>query len=490
MGEDSFALTERVRHILALDPTAPAVEFGGQWSSWGEIADTAGLLETAVEPGERVAVLLRNRPEHVGLLIGLLSASACVVTVNPGRGVDRVRADLAALGVGTVAGSREDLETFAPAAERVRWMTSEKLGSIQVGERVDGAKNPYAAGVAVEMLTSGTTGAPKRIPLSYDTMWRVLVGAKHYESAKQVQLRLRSGVAVVNAPLVHVSGIFRVTQCVADGRSFCLLERFRVDDWVDAVRRHRPRTVSLVPTALRMVLDADVDPADLSSIKSVVSGTAPLSPEDADAFFAKYGVPVLVSYGATEFGGGVAGWNLADHQRYWSSKHGSVGRAHADCELRVVDADTGEPLPSDAPGLLEVRAGQLGDDVAWNRTTDLARIDSDGFVWILGRADQAIIRGGFKVLPDDVRVALERDPRVRSAAVIGVDDPRLGAVPVAAVELRAGTEVTAEQLLAEASSVLARYELPTRLQIVAELPRTSSGKVDLPAVREMLREGA
>jgi acyl-CoA synthetase (AMP-forming)/AMP-acid ligase II len=490
MAQPSSALTERLRQILSLDPTAQAVEFAGQWSSWGEIADAAGVLEAAVEPGERVAVLLRNRPEHVGLLIGLLGASACVVTVNPGRGVHRVRADLAALGVGTVAGTPEDLETFAPTGERVRWLASEKLGSLQTGRRIGGAEKPYAAGVAVEMLTSGTTGAPKRIPLTYDTMWRVLVGAKHYESARHEQLRLRSGVAVINAPLVHVSGIFRVTQCVADGRPFCLLERFRVQGWVDAVRRHRPRTVSLVPTALRMVLDADVDPDDLSSIRSVVSGTAPLSPDDADEFFARYGVPVLVSYGATEFGGGVAGWNLADHQRYRTSKRGSVGRAHAHCELRVVDTASGQPLPPDTAGLLEVRARQLGDDMAWNRTTDLARIDGDGFLWILGRADQAIIRGGFKVLPDDVRVALERDPRVRSAAVIGIDDPRLGAVPVAAVELRDGSEpVTPEELLAEASTVLARYELPTRLQIVPELPRTASGKVDLPAVREMLSEG-
>jgi acyl-coenzyme A synthetase/AMP-(fatty) acid ligase len=249
--------------------------------------------------------------------------------------------------------------------------------------------------------------------------------------------------------------------------------------------------VSLVPTALRMVLDADVDPADLSSIRSVVSGTAPLSPDDADAFFTTYGIPVLVSYGATEFGGGVAGWNLADHQRYWAAKRGSVGRAHADCELRVVDPASGTPLSPDTPGVLEVRARQLGDEMAWNRTTDLARIDADGFLWILGRDDQAIIRGGFKVLPDDVRVALERDPRVRSAAVIGIDDARLGAVPVAAVELRTSEHpVTAEQLLAEASTVLARYELPTRLQIVPELPRTASGKVDLPAVREMLTKGA
>jgi acyl-CoA synthetase (AMP-forming)/AMP-acid ligase II len=197
-------------------------------------------------------------------------------------------------------------------------------------------------------------------------------------------------------------------------------------------------------------------------------------------------VPVLVSYAATEFGGGVAGWNLADHEQFWATKRGSVGRAHPGCELRVVDADRGAVLGPDEEGLLEVKTRQLGDDSGWTRTTDQARIDADGFLWILGRADQAIIRGGFKIRPDDVRAALERDPRVRGAAVVGRADPRLGAVAVAAVELRAGVEgVSPDELLARARTVLARYELPDELVVVDALPRTPAGKVDLSAVREL-----
>ena len=133
-----------------------------------------------------------------------------------------------------------------------------------------------------------------------------------------------------------------------------------------------------------------------------------------------------------------------------------------------------------------MKARQLGEPVAWTRTTDLARIDTDGFVWILGRADQAIIRGGFKIRPDDVRAALEHDPRVLGAAVVSRADARLGAVPVAAVELRPGVDdVTAAELLTEATKVLARYELPDEVKLVAVLPRTPSGKVDLAAVREL-----
>jgi len=336
------------------------------------------------------------------------------------------------------------------------------------------------------MLTSGTTGVPKRVDLTYRTLERVLIGAKHYESNPDATVRLRRGVAVVNSPLVHLGGLFRVLQCVSDGRSFCLLERFTVESWTDAVRRHRPATVSLVPAALRMVLEADVDPAELASIRSAVSGTAPLDPDDADAFTAKYGIPVLVTYAATEFGGGVAGWNLEDHQAFWADKRGSVGRAHAGCELRVVDPDSGLALAPGAEGVLEVRASQLGGET-WVRTTDLARLDDDGFLWILGRADQAIIRGGFKVRPDDIKVALERHPAVRGAAVVSRADRRLGAVPVAMVELRAGAEgVGPTELLEYAGTVLARYELPTQLHVVPGLPRTESGKVDLAGVNAML----
>ncbi len=486
---DRPELSRRIGQVLALDPGADAFEFEGQWHTWGELGATAAAVGPLVAPGARVGLLLRNRPPQLGLLLGLLAAGATVVAVNPGRGDDRVRSDLAELDLAVLAGEPDDLDAFGASSLAPVRLTSARLGEIgTAGTAAEGgpaATGPHP-GVAVEMLTSGTTGAPKRIPLTYDTFLRVLVGAKHYEKDAATDVRLRSGVVIVNAPLVHVGGLFRVLQCVNDGRRFCLLERFRVDQWVDAVRRHRPKTVSLVPAALRMVLDADLDPADLTSLRSVISGTAPLSPDDADTFFQRYGVPVLISYGATEFGGGVAGWNLPDHERWWAEKRGSVGRAHAGCELRVVDPDTGEPLAADQEGLLEVRARQIGDGREWTHTTDVARIDDDGFLWILGRADQAIIRGGFKVLPDTVRGALEGDPRVLGAAVVGRDDERLGSVPVAAVELRSDAgSVSPDDLLDAAAKVLARYELPDEVKVVATLPRTPSGKVDLTAVRDL-----
>jgi acyl-CoA synthetase (AMP-forming)/AMP-acid ligase II len=151
-----------------------------------------------------------------------------------------------------------------------------------------------------------------------------------------------------------------------------------------------------------------------------------------------------------------------------------------------VEPDSGAIIGPDEEGILEVKAGQLGPGTPWIRTTDVARLDGDGFLWILGRADQAIIRGGFKVHPDDVRAALESHPQVRGAAVVSVDDQRLGAVPVAVVELRPGEPLTSDELLTHASTRLARYEVPSEVIIVDTLPRTPSAKVDLLAVRELV----
>jgi acyl-CoA synthetase (AMP-forming)/AMP-acid ligase II len=490
----STEIPERLRAVMALEPSAPALEFQGAWSTWGELAAAADAIDDVLRrqglgPGSPVGLMLRNRPAALGALLGLLRAGACVVTVNPLLGAERLREDLPGLGLPLVLGAPGDLG-LVPADDLPATARGELAGigtPIVVAPPARAPAGVDAPGVAVRMLTSGTTGPPKRIDLRYDMLGLVMRGAKHYETATGTDVRLRSGVVIVNAPLVHVSGVFRVVQAMLDGRRIALLERFTVDGWLAAGREHHPRTVSLVPTALRMVFDANLDADVFESIRSVVSGTAPLDPDLAEAFTARYGVPVLTSYGATEFGGGVAGWNLADHEQFAAVKRGSVGRAHAGCSLRVVDPDTGADLGTDMVGLLEVRAAQLGTD-DWVRTTDLARIDVDGFLWIVGRADQTIMRGGYKVQPEVVRAALEQVPGVAEAAVVGVPDARLGAVPVAAVERRAGADLDADAVLAGASARLAPYEVPTVVSVVDALPRTASGKADLAAVRELVAD--
>jgi len=140
-------------------------------------------------------------------------------------------------------------------------------------------------------------------------------------------------------------------------------------------------------------------------------------------------------------------------------------------------------LPAGEIGLLEVRTDQV-DAEQWIRTTDLARLDDDGFLWIVGRADQTILRGGFKVQPETVRVALLRHPALVDAVVFGVDDDRLGQVPVAVVQPAAGESVTDTELVEHARELLAPYEVPVTIAVVDALARTPSQKVDLAATRE------
>jgi acyl-coenzyme A synthetase/AMP-(fatty) acid ligase len=239
---------------------------------------------------------------------------------------------------------------------------------------------------------------------------------------------------------------------------------------------------------MKMVLDAKVPEEDLASLRAVTSGTAPLAPELQAAFEERYGIPVLVTYGATEFAGAVAGWTIHDHREFAAKKSGSVGRAHPGCELRIVDPDTGEVLPPSQSGLLEVRTEQAPIR-GWVRTADQARIDEDGFLWIEGRADGAINRGGFKIDPAGVARVLEQHPAIREAAVVGLPDERLGEVPVAVAELREGAEEPSEEeLLAFAREHLTRYHVPTRFKVVDEIPRTPSLKPSHPAMRALFSE--
>lgn len=476
-----YPLSQRISAVLSLAPDARAIEYEGEWSTWGQLGDLAHAVQGLVArhgggAGAQVGVLLRNRPAYVATVLGVLLAEGTVVVINPSRGDDRIIADITALALPVVIGDADDIATFTTPSHGSTVIEIAGLTDAPAVTPGAGTAAAGRAGVAVRMLTSGTTGPPKRIDLTYEMLARSVIGV----DASAAPTEPRRGVAIVNAPLVHIGGVYRVLQCVTEARSFVLLPRFELDRWTDAVRTHRPKAVSLVPAALRMVLHSDLTRDDLSSIVAVTSGTAPLSADDADAFTTKYGIPVLTSYAATEFGGGVAGWTLADHRRFWSQKRGSVGRASLGARLRVV-GDDGVQKDAGESGLLEVKPGQLGPAVDWIRTTDIARIDEDGFLWILGRADQAIIRGGFKVMPDDVRAALESHPSVEGAAVVGRADDRLGETPVAMVELR--EEVSAADLVDFLRTRLARYEIPTDIAIVDVIPRTPSGKADLSAVR-------
>ncbi|MEY2927808.1 MAG: hypothetical protein RL367_2285 [Pseudomonadota bacterium] len=494
--------------IAAVNPDAAELEFEGHWQSWRDLVVAAdsidGVLTAADLPaGARIGVVLRNHASQIPVLLSLFRSGRCLASINASAPDDKLADDIRRAAVPVLVASAADwdrpgIREAAAAVGAVGIALTGRADAPAVA--VDGLAgdralwtNPVAAGVAIEMLSSGTTGTPKRIPLTTRKFEQALQGAASFEKGRGESdaPRLRGGVQIVTAPLAHIAGITGVMNNLLAGRKICLIEKFSVEGFRDAVVRHRPKVAGAPPSALRMILDANVPKEDFSSLVAWRTGTAPLDPDLADAFYDRYGIPVLQNYGATEFAGGVAGWTLDDFKSRWTAKRGSVGRINKGIEAQVVDTETGAVLALGETGLLELRGGNIGQQGEWIRTNDLAVLDPDNFLWIKGRHDGAIIRGGFKVFPDDVTKALETHPAVREAAATGLPDERLGQVPVAAFILKSGFAAPShDDLRAFLKAKLMPYQVPVRLMCVAEFPRTPSMKVSQPDLRDLFEQSA
>jgi len=494
--ESNSLIGRRIREVLALDASATALTFRGRAFPWSFYSDAIAALESSLAGhprAGRIGIVLRNRPGPLAALIATVGTGREVVTLSPHLGDAGLAEDIVDLAPDVVVAEDEDWARVAVlAAAETAGVVALRAGCDRAlaPQPVSWSPNPalrHPGDVAVLMMTSGTTGRPKRVELTHNRMTAALrAGGLALDDAQRPRLGQRADI--LWAPLAHISGLYFAISHAMDGRSIALLERFEVGAWVELVRRHRPGYVRLPPTALRMVLDADVPDDAFASVRAVGSGTAALSPELAETFEERYGVPVLTNYGATEFAGAIAGWTLKDKSQWDRRKRGSVGRAHDGVELRVVDGETGDALPVGAVGLLEARGSQLPGDGAWQRTTDLAAIDADGFLFIHGRADDAINRGGFKIPPSVIEEALIAHPAVDEASAVGLPDPRLGEVPAVAVTLV--SPVTEQELMDYLASRLTSYQRPVAIRVVHQLPRTPSLKVSRALVRERYFSGA
>ena len=502
-------LTERIAATLAGPRDAPAIQFKGDWTSWGEVADIAqglGRLFDAFGLGKGAAIgcALRNHPASAAAMIGVVAGERCLMTFNALSPDDRLAADVLTARVPAFVAEAADWER-ASLREAVLQvgavgisLTGDPANPVELVPGLErlgsGPHQEPLPDVAVLMLTSGTTGPPKRIPLKLAVLERQLVeaaGGQRHDKPGEAAPILAAGVGIMSGSLVHIGGVWGVLGPAIAGRATCMLERFTVEDWRRAVVEHRPKASGAPPAALRMILDANIPKEDLSSLVSLGAGTAALDPSIVDEFLARYDLPVLSNYGATEFAGGVASWSLRGFRDFWATKRGAVGRIHKGIEARIVDPETDTEQPMGAEGVLELQGFAAGDGESWVRTTDRAVLDADRFLWIRGRIDNAINRGGFKVQPDDVVAALEQHPDIREAAVVGVPDRRLGEVPVAAIVLKSGAPRPSDiELTGWVRGRLVAYCVPTAFRVVDDLPRTPSMKVSAPAVRELFTPGS
>jgi len=495
-------LSDLLNGVVEIDPTAEVIDFNAAWSTWGDLKLTidgikSALAELGLGEGARIGVMIRNHPDVLAAILAAVAVDGTMVSINHVLPEDKLRADLEKLDLPVVIGIDEDfsrpglLDTLKAAGTAII-----ETGPVLKGARlrpgfetITGTKiRREQPGVIIEMLTSGTTGTPKRIPLKRDAFLQSFKSAMSYETSRNPDdpPKLRSGVQLLNSPMAHIGGLWHALSTILAGRKVCIIEKFSVESWRDAVVRHRPKVAGAVPTGLRMILDADLPRDVFSSLVALRTGAQPLDPAITQEFLDRYDLPVLQNYGATEFSGAVAGWSLPDFRQHYASKPGSVGRFQPGVTGRVVDPETGGELAPGEEGVLEMKARQFGNGGAWLRTTDRAVIDADGFLFIRGRADNAILRGGFKVHPDDVNAVLESHPAVREAVVVGLADRRLGAVPVAAIMLRSGAAKPSEDdLKAFAKQKLIAYQVPVRFVYVDDVPRTPSLKPILAEVRAM-----
>lgn len=476
-----------------------AVEFAGRNYDWAWMSRVSAqlaavLAERGVPADAPLGVVARNRPAFAAVLLALMAQGRSIVMIYALQSANAIAADIAKLDLAAVVADPEDW-TEAPLNAAI---TAGTLGisatadaatpiSAAAGTQVRGPHRGAPDEPGIELLSSGTTGAPKRLPLSYRLVEQAMVRDSIVPPGHGAEAAAKAP-AYVFAPFGNIAGIYTMLPALAGGTSIVLAEKFTIASWHAYLLAHKPKATGLPPAGYTMLFDADIPVADLACLEVVHSGSSRLDEAMIRKFEAHYGVPVTVAYGATEFAGPVTSMTLELRREFGDSKLASVGRPCAGAALHVVDADSGAELATDEVGLLEVMAPRIGPQ--WIRTTDLARIDADGFLYILGRADGAIIRGGFKVLPDIVASALEGHPSVAEACVVPLDDARLGQIPVAAVELRTGAApVSEEELRAFARDKLYAMQVPVRIMVVDALPRTPSLKVRLGEVAALFREG-
>jgi acyl-CoA synthetase (AMP-forming)/AMP-acid ligase II len=233
-----------------------------------------------------------------------------------------------------------------------------------------------------------------------------------------------------------------------------------------------------------MVLEANIPLEDMASVGSVRTGSAALEPSVHRAFEERYKIPILIAYGATEFGGPVTMMTPELYPAWGQKKFGSVGRPCGGAQIRIVDPETGAVLPPNTVGLIEVVSARVGPQ--WLRTSDLGLLDEDSFLFHKGRADGAIMRGGFKLLPETIEQALVLHEAVVAAGVTAVPDKRLGQVPGAAIQLRQGVkQPSIEDLEKFLRLHIEATHIPVEWRFVDALPYNSMVKVDRPALKRL-----
>jgi long-chain acyl-CoA synthetase len=436
----------------------PALAWDGGRLRHDELDARASALARSLDargirPGDRVAIVLPNGWQFVVAVLGALKAGATVAPLDPLLKTDE-RADI-------LADLRPAAVLEAAPAEGAAWPTRDPRGP------------------ALVLYTSGSTGRPKGAVLSHEAVARAI------RSWAEPIMALEPGDVVLAAlPLSHSYGLNGALLApLLAGATVRLAERFVPSTVADVLRGERVTVFPGVATMFRRLLDDDRF-AGGPTLRLALSGAAPCPWDLAREWRARTGVRILRGYGMTELFRPIS-YLAADAV----DLPDAIGRAVPGVELRIVD-EAGRVLPPGEVGELLIRSpaamdGYLDADddtravlsAGWFRTGDLASVTADGWVRIVGRKRERILRGGYSVFPPEVESVLLAHPEVAEAAVVGVPHPELGEEVAAFVALRPGARASADDLAAHCRDRLAAFKYPRQVTLVAALPRSATGKV-------------
>jgi acyl-CoA synthetase (AMP-forming)/AMP-acid ligase II len=466
------------------------------WSTWGDLGSVrlalASILAERDVPARcALAIVVRQRPALVAAELAALADGRTALLVASLQADRALAAEIEAIRAAVLVAHTSDWERpwfdQAIVASGALGIEVDDDFHVRVRHPVESVQPGPSFHAAVTVSTSGTTGPAKRLPVAWETFARLGGGPDGR------QPRSGKGALILSLPLTTLGGLLSMARLVYMGRPMAMMERFDVRVWAALVKEHGSKVIGAPPPVVQMILDADISPDHFEGVTAYMTSSAAIPADTIRRFEQRYGIPVLLGYGATEFLNSVSGWTPELWERFGAAKVGSVGRALPGVRLRVV-----EPASLDAPqpieltvgeeGILEVDPPQRAENLpnGWLRTNDRARVDADGFLWILGRADDVIVRGGFKVDLAMVERALVEHPAVERACVVGLPDDRLGQVPGAAVEFESGASATPDALIEWLRQRVPPYAVPIVVQPVDAIPQTSTFKPHRAEVERLL----
>lgn len=468
----------------------PAIKLDDLVLTYSELQDgarrVAALLKSkGVKSGDRVGLVLPNVPSFPVLFYGALAIGAVVVPMNPLLKGREVKYYLEDSGTSIVFAWKDMAEEAAKGASEVG------IECVEVGldfAKVLGQHDPDEQVVdrndddtVVLLYTSGTTGQPKGAELTHHSM-----NTNAATSAETLVELTEHDVVMGCLPLFHVFGLTcGLNASILKGSCLTLIPRFDAEKALEVVGRDHVTVFEGVPTMYAGMLHAvSADKADMSSLRTCISGGSAMPVEVMKNFEKKFDCIVLEGYGLSETSP-VASFNQPGKER----KPGSIGTEVRGVQMKVVgddDADVaqgevgeivikGENVMKGYWGRAEDTAGAIKD--GWFHTGDLAKIDEDGYFFIVDRKKDLIIRGGYNVYPREVEEALYEHASVAEVAVIGIPHDSLGEEVGAAVALKPGEKVSEKDLQAFAKERLAAYKYPRAVWIVDELPKGPTGKI-------------